>query len=72
MLYLSYKPRAEEAGPERLYDYSRRSLDARWRAGYDDMTEALSQLDRWREAADKERCTLKAVRRREPTLARRA
>ena len=40
MLYLSYRPLPEEAGPERGFDYSTRMLERRWQAGELDMREA--------------------------------
>jgi NTE family protein len=40
--YLSYRPEPSEAGPERPFDYSCRTLGRRWRAGADDMDQALS------------------------------
>ncbi len=42
--YLSYRAPRHEAGPERLYDFSRRSLAERWQAGRLDMIEALRLL----------------------------
>jgi NTE family protein len=40
-VYLSYKPTDEEAGPEKTFDLSRKSIDARWAAGAADMESAL-------------------------------
>ena len=45
MLYLSYRPLPEEAGPERGFDYSTRMLERRWQAGGLDMQEALRHVD---------------------------
>jgi NTE family protein len=42
ILYLSYRPAPEEAGPEKGFDFSARSLRQRWRAGALDMGEALN------------------------------
>jgi len=40
--YLSYRPPPTEAGSERTFDYSERSLATRWHAGAADMRRALS------------------------------
>src|SRR5207253_1441380 len=40
--YLSYRPDPSEAGPERTFDYSERSLATRWREGEADMRAALA------------------------------
>jgi len=40
--YLSYRPPPAEAGSERTFDYSERSLATRWHAGAADMRRALS------------------------------
>jgi len=44
VLYLSYRPMSDEAGPEKLFDFSAGSLNSRWDAGSADMIEALSRL----------------------------
>jgi len=44
--YLSYRPDPSEAGPERLFDYSDRSIESRWAAGEADMSEALAPRHR--------------------------
>ncbi|MDQ2079847.1 patatin-like phospholipase family protein [Xanthobacteraceae bacterium Astr-EGSB] len=44
VLHLSYRPDPEEAGPERPFDLSPRSVSTRWRAGALDMQEALATL----------------------------
>lgn len=41
MIYLlSYRPGAEEAGPEKSFDFSSSAIAQRWRAGYLDMQQA--------------------------------
>jgi NTE family protein len=40
--YLSYRPDHSEAGSERTFDYSSRSVASRWEAGALDMNEALA------------------------------
>ena len=71
MLYLSYRPLPEEAGPERGFDYSTRMLERRWQAGELDMREALRHLDEGHRVLETGPI-LKAVRRsaqtRSPTL----
>jgi NTE family protein len=37
---LSYRPGAEEAGPEKSFDFSRSAIAQRWRAGFLDMQQA--------------------------------
>ena len=44
IVYLSYDPVPDEAGSEKPYDFSRRSIEARWQAGVRDMQAALQQL----------------------------
>jgi NTE family protein len=44
VFYLSYRAPPEEAGPEKLFDYSPASLDGRWRAGELDMQAALARF----------------------------
>lgn len=44
ILYLSYRAPADEAGPEKPYDFSLRTLRRRWQAGALDMQEAISAL----------------------------
>ena len=44
MLFLSYHAPPDEAGAERMYDFSRRTLTDRWEAGALDMAEALRAL----------------------------
>jgi NTE family protein len=44
VLYLSYRARPEEAGPERQFDLSRHTLQDRWQAGDLDMTQGLLAL----------------------------
>jgi NTE family protein len=41
LYYLSYRPERSEAGSERLFDYSGRTIARRWQAGADDMDHAL-------------------------------
>jgi NTE family protein len=43
--YLSYRPDSSEAGSERIFDYSERSLATRWQAGAADMEHALGLDD---------------------------
>jgi NTE family protein len=50
VFYLSYRAPRHEAGPERQYDFSRRSIDDRWQAGRLDMIAALRQLKHSRAA----------------------
>jgi NTE family protein len=45
VLYLSYRPAREEAGPEAPFDFSRISAQDRWREGKLDALEALEQLE---------------------------
>ena len=42
--YLSYRASPEEAGPEKGFDFSGRSIGARWREGALDMDEALNTV----------------------------
>jgi NTE family protein len=42
IIYLSYRPRPEEAGSERLYDFSSDTIDARWQSGASDMSQAIA------------------------------
>jgi NTE family protein len=65
--YLSYRPDSEEAGPERGFDYSRRSLDTRWHAGFMDMTEAMAQLSSWRIEPGEDGLSVRAIRRAQDT-----
>jgi len=51
ILYLSYQPAPEEAGPEMPFDLSQQSARDRWRAGLLDGREALGHLDRSAESA---------------------
>jgi NTE family protein len=44
--YLSYRPEWSEAGSERPYDYSSRSIATRWSAGEGDMAAALHKLSK--------------------------
>lgn len=44
VLYLSYRPTVEEAGPEAAFDFSRISAEDRWREGRLDAVEALERL----------------------------
>ncbi len=44
VLYLSYRPTREEAGPEAPFDFSRISARDRWREGELDGLEALERL----------------------------
>ena len=41
IIYMSYRPRPEEAGSERLYDFSSDTIDARWQSGASDMSQAI-------------------------------
>lgn len=45
VFYLSYRPGRADATPDKMYDYSPRTIDARWEAGAADMDEALRQSD---------------------------
>ena len=62
IFYLSYRPRQEEAGAERGFDYSSRMLDRRWQSGALDMAEAVVQLESLRKG-ERQGVTLKAIRR---------
>jgi NTE family protein len=44
VLFLSYKPDPSDAITDKMYDYSPRSIDARWQAGLADMEEALRHV----------------------------
>jgi hypothetical protein len=44
LIYLSYRPSEEEAGPEKTFDLSRRTISERWAAGGADMESALEQV----------------------------
>jgi NTE family protein len=44
--YLSYRPAPEEAGPEKMFDYSLTSTSQRWQAGAADAALALTKLQR--------------------------
>lgn len=44
ILQLSYRAPPEEAGPEKIFDYSRRSVTQRWRAGKTDGAFAMERL----------------------------
>jgi len=46
VLYLSYRPSDEEAGPEKTFDLSRATLSGRWAAGAADMDAALERIGR--------------------------
>jgi NTE family protein len=61
MLYLSYRPLPEEAGPERGFDYSGRMLERRWEAGALDMDAAIATLEHG--TAGKAGVVIKAIRR---------
>jgi len=41
IFYLSYRPDRSDAISDKMYDYSARTIDARWQAGAADMDEAL-------------------------------
>jgi NTE family protein len=41
---LSYRSAADEAGPEKMFDFSLKSVDDRWNAGSLDMADALQSL----------------------------
>jgi len=58
IFYLSYRPCANEAGPEKQYDFSERTLRARWRAGAFDMDAALASF-----ADDSQEGGLRTIRR---------
>ena len=64
ILYLSYRPRLEEAGAERGFDYSARMLERRWQVGALDMQEAVAQLNAIKDVT-KPAVTLRAIRRSE-------
>jgi NTE family protein len=68
ILYLSYRPRPEEAGAERGFDYSSRMLERRWQTGAADMREALRQLDEGRDGAPSAGVMLQAIRRADREL----
>ena len=42
--YLSYRPDSSEAGSERMYDYSARTIASRWHAGEADLRAALARI----------------------------
>lgn len=42
IMYLSYRPNPDEAGPEKTFDLSRRSIEGRWQSGLADMKYALT------------------------------
>jgi NTE family protein len=44
LVYLSYRPSEEEAGPEKTFDLSRRTISDRWAAGAADMESALERV----------------------------
>jgi NTE family protein len=44
VMYLSYRPPAHEAGPEKIFDLSRASIADRWQSGFEDMVYALQIL----------------------------
>lgn len=46
VIYLSYRPVDEEAGPEKTFDLSRGTIAVRWASGVEDMKCALDQLER--------------------------
>jgi NTE family protein len=58
IFYMSYRPLAGEAGPEKQYDFSERTLRARWRAGALDMDAALASF-----ADDSQEGGLRTIRR---------
>jgi len=65
LLYLSYRPRPEEAGAERGFDYSARMLERRFATGAADMREAIVRLEALEKDVTKPRVTLQAIRRSE-------
>jgi hypothetical protein len=44
LVYLSYRPSEEEAGPEKTFDLSRGTISERWAAGAADMKSALERV----------------------------
>jgi NTE family protein len=44
IVYLSYRPSDEEAGPEKTFDLSRATISGRWNAGAADMEAAVERL----------------------------
>jgi NTE family protein len=44
VVYLSYRPAPTEAGSEKTFDLSRRSIEGRWASGFSDMSYALERL----------------------------
>lgn len=46
LVYLSYRPSEEEAGPERTFDLSRSTIAGRWAVGVGDMRAALERIGR--------------------------
>jgi NTE family protein len=47
ILCLSYRAALDEAGLGKAFDFSRRTLAERWKAGKQDMGEALRQAEQW-------------------------
>jgi NTE family protein len=50
VFYLSYRPDPSDAISDKMYDYSPRTIDGRWKAGARDMDEALRACGRVEEA----------------------
>jgi NTE family protein len=46
VVYLSYRPSNEEAGPEKTFDLSRSTIAARWASGAADLNAALERIGR--------------------------
>jgi len=59
ILYLSYRPTRDEAGPEASFDFSRASAEDRWREGSLDADAAVQRLPAVRASGD----VLTAIRR---------
>src|SRR4051812_39574532 len=57
-LYLSYRAPSNEAGPEKIFDYSPRSVSQRWKAGAADAEAAVAKVRRIESGA-----TIDSIRR---------
>jgi NTE family protein len=62
--YLSYRAPSEEAGPEKIFDYSPRSIGHRWRTGADDARLAVLRAEQTQGAF-----VIEAIRHRHETVA---
>jgi NTE family protein len=63
VLFMSYHAPPDEAGAERMYDFSRRTLLDRWEAGALDMAEALRVLAAESAGERRPGLTIRAIRR---------